>query len=61
MDGKVQKFNPVLEIPGDGKAEWEILAELGSKLNINLNYYEDLLSLEEIFRQMQKEIPFFEK
>lgn len=61
VDGKVQKFSPVLEVPGDGKAEWKILAELGSKLNINLNYYEDLLSPEEIFRQMQKEIPFFEK
>ena len=61
VDGKVQKFSPVLEAPGDGKAEWEILAELGTKLDVNFKYYKKFLSPEEIFRQMQKEIPFFEK
>ena len=61
VEGKVQKFSPVLEAPGDGKAEWEILAELGTKLDINFKYYKKFLSPEKIFRQMQKEIPFFEK
>jgi len=61
VDGKVQKFCPVLEAPGDGKAEWKILTELGTKLDVNFKYYKKFLSPEEIFRQMQKEIPFFEK
>lgn len=61
VEGKVQKFSPVLEAPGDGKAEWEILAELGTKLDINFKYYKKFLSPEKIFRQMQKEIPFFKK
>ena len=61
VDGKVQKFSPVLEAPEDGKAEWKILAELGTKLDVNFKYYKKFLSPEEIFRQMQKEIPFFEK
>lgn len=61
IDGIVQSFQPALPPPGEGRAEWHLLSDLGRELDINYRYYQSFSSPENIFRAMTGEIPFFEK
>lgn len=61
VEGIVQKFIPALEAPGECLPEWKIFVDLAKELGINFNYYKQFISSETVFREMKKEIPFFEK
>ncbi len=61
IDGIVQSFQPALSPPGDGRAEWRVLSDLGKELDLNFRYYRPFSSPEKIFQAMTGEIPFFEK
>ena len=60
-EGKVQRFSPALEAPGESLPEWKLLVDLANKLGKNLSYYGKFTSPEAISAEMKKEIPFFEK
>lgn len=60
-DGIVQKFSPALSSEGESRAEWEVLVNLAKKLAIRFEFYRPFSSPENIFQQMRKEIPYFEK
>ncbi|MDH5706968.1 MAG: molybdopterin-dependent oxidoreductase, partial [Candidatus Aminicenantes bacterium] len=59
VDGRVQKFSAVLDPPGDSLPEWRMLAELGREAGINVSFYREFTSPEEIFEGIGKEISFF--
>ena len=61
VDGLVQPFEKVLEPPGESRAVWRILRDLGKSLNIHFAYYRGLDSVEAIRTEMGKEISFFRK
>jgi len=61
VDGKVQRYSPVLETCGDARALWQVLLSLAKELKINYKYFYPLASSEAILKQMGNEIPFFEK
>jgi NADH-quinone oxidoreductase subunit G len=61
IDGIVQSFQPALEPPGDSRAEWVLLSDLGKELDLHFRYYQPFSSPEKIFQAMTGEIPFFEK
>jgi len=60
-EGKVQRFSPALEAPGESLPEWKLLVDLAKELGKNISYYGQFTSPEAVSREMKKEIPFFEK
>jgi len=59
VDGRVQKFSAVLDPPGDSLPEWRLLAELGREAGINVSFYKEFTSPEDISEEIGKEISFF--
>ncbi|MCK4645770.1 MAG: molybdopterin-dependent oxidoreductase, partial [Candidatus Aminicenantes bacterium] len=60
-EGKVQRFSPALEAPGESLPEWKLLVDLAKELGKNISYYGQFTSPEAISREMEKEVPFFGK
>jgi len=59
VDGRIQRFSPVLDPPGDSLPEWRMLIELGKEAGINFAFYRGFTSPEKIFEGIGKEISFF--
>jgi len=59
LEGKVQKFNQVLEPLGESQPEWKIMVELAKNLGMNFKYYRHFSHSEFIFQEMSKDISFF--
>jgi NADH-quinone oxidoreductase subunit G len=59
VEGKIQKFSPVFEPPGDSFPEWMMLSDLGKEIGINSSFYEQLKTPEIISKEIEKEFPFF--
>ncbi len=59
VDGKVQRFTPVFEPPGDSLSEWQILTDLGQILGINSSFYKEFTTAESVSNKMKEEISFF--
>lgn len=59
VEGRIQKFSPVFEPPGDSFPEWMMLADLGREFGINSSFYEQLKTPEIISKEIEKEFPFF--
>ncbi len=61
LEGKVQKFNQVLEPVGESQPEWKILVELAKNLGLNSKYYRPLTSPDLISKEMMQDISFYRK
>jgi len=61
VEGKVQSFHPVLEPRGACLPEWKAFVDLAKELKINFEYYRQFDSVNVIFNELRKEIPFFGK
>lgn len=61
IEGKVQGFSPVLELPGESLPEWKVLMDLARKCGIDYSSYRQFISPEAIYKEMRKKIPFFRK
>jgi len=59
FEGLVQHFNAAMEPLGAALPEWKVLLELVQQLGLNLKYYDQFSSPEDIFQQMEQEISFF--
>ena len=59
IDGKIQKFSPVFEPPGDSLPEWMMLADLGRKFGINSSFYGEFTNPESILKEIENEVSFF--
>ncbi len=59
VEGKVQRFRPVLDPPGESRPEWMVLRDLGQEMRIHSARYRQLDTAEAVFREAEKEIPFF--
>jgi len=59
IDGKIQKYSPVFEPPGDSLPEWMMLADLGRKFGINSSFYGEFKTPETIAKEIENEVPFF--
>ena len=59
IDGKIQKFSPVFELPGDSLPEWMMLADLGRKFGTNSSFYKEFTTPESILKEIENEVPFF--
>jgi NADH dehydrogenase/NADH:ubiquinone oxidoreductase subunit G len=57
--GSVQGFSSALDAPGDCKPAWQFLVELGNKLALNIDFYNQFSDPESIREVMKKEISFF--
>lgn len=58
-DGGIQKFSAVYPPCGDVKPEEIFLLDLARELGIGDGYYGRLADSDKIFRELEKEIPFF--
>lgn len=61
LEGKVQKFNRILEPLGESQPEWKIMVELAKNLGMNFKYYRHFSHPEFIFQEISKDISFFRK
>ena len=61
VDGKIQKFAPVLEPCGEALPEWKILVEMAKQLRFHFYDYKSLSSPELIFQEMKKQNLHFRK
>jgi len=59
IEGKIQSFSPVLELPGESLPEWKMIVDLIKELAINFGYYRQFSSPGSISAQMAKEVSFF--
>ncbi len=59
VDGKIQKFSPAFDSPGDSLPEWRMLSDLGRKFGVNSSFYEGFTTPEAIFTEIGKAVPFF--
>jgi NADH-quinone oxidoreductase subunit G len=59
VDGRIQRFNPVFDPPGESLPEWRILADFGRAFGTNASFYESFKTPEAISKETEKEIPFF--
>ncbi len=59
VDGRIQRFTPVFDPPGESLPEWRILTDLGRECGINTSIYKPLMTPEAISKEIEKEIPFF--
>lgn len=57
--GLVQHFSAAMDPLGAALPEWKILLGLAQQLKLNLKYYNQFSSPEDIFQQMEQEISFF--
>ncbi|HEY4895095.1 MAG TPA: NADH-quinone oxidoreductase subunit NuoG [Solirubrobacteraceae bacterium] len=54
-DGRVQRLRPAIAHPGSVRSEWQILAELGSRIGLDL----DILSGSMASRRLFEAVPFY--
>lgn len=60
-EGKIQRFEAVLDAWGESRPAWQYLLELARELDINFNYYDQIESPATILEKMREEISFFQK
>jgi NADH-quinone oxidoreductase subunit G len=61
VEGKIQRFLPVLEPLRENLPEWKILVDLAKNLRLGFYNYKPFSSPEAIFKEMETTIPFFRK